>query len=69
VHEIGKGTTLEAAEKLDFGWRSAFSAAISSLFSMRLYRPLKKSILHLILGGAAVHRCDNWPALNDGFSR
>jgi hypothetical protein len=20
----------------------------------------KKSVLHLILGGAAVHRCDNW---------
>jgi len=29
----------------------------------------EKSILHLILGGAALQRCDNWLAFNDGFSR
>jgi len=34
-----------------------------------LYRVLKNSILFLLLGGAAVHRCDNWLAFNDGFSR
>jgi len=25
--------------------------------------------LHLILGGAAVYRCDNWLIFIDGFSR
>jgi len=50
------------------GW-SASSAAINSLFSLRLYRLLKNSILFLLLGGAAVYRCDNWLAFNDGFSR
>jgi len=46
-----------------------FSRAVSVAFSLRLYRPLKKSILHLILGGAAVYRCDNWLVFIDGFSR
>jgi hypothetical protein len=26
-------------------------------------------MLHLILGGAAVHRCDNWLVYGIGFSR
>jgi len=26
-------------------------------------------MLRLILGGAAVYRCDNWPNFIDGFSR
>jgi len=28
---------------------------------------LKNSILFLFLGGAAVHRCDNWLVFGDGF--
>jgi len=36
---------------------------------MRLYRLLKKSDLALILGGAAVYRCDKWLTFIDGFSR
>jgi hypothetical protein len=32
-------------------------------------RPLKKSILQSILGGAALQRCDNRLFLNGGFSR
>jgi hypothetical protein len=40
---------------------------------LRIRAPLhslrKKSALHLILGGAAVHRCDNSPTFNGGFSR
>jgi hypothetical protein len=35
-----------------------------SLSSLR-----KNSVLHLILGGAAVYRCDNWLIFIDGFSR
>jgi hypothetical protein len=29
----------------------------------------KNSILHLILGGAALQRCDNWLIFNTGFTR
>jgi hypothetical protein len=29
----------------------------------------EKSLLHLILGGAAVHRCDNRLLFSTGFSR
>jgi hypothetical protein len=29
----------------------------------------KNSALPLLLGGAAVYRCDNWLAFIDGFSR
>jgi hypothetical protein len=29
----------------------------------------KKSVLHLILGGAAVYRCNNCLIFIDGFSR
>jgi hypothetical protein len=36
----------------------------SVLGSARLYSLRKNSVLHLILGGAAVHRCDNWIVLN-----
>ncbi len=38
-------------------------------------RPIRSSRLrenspgHLILGGAALQRCDNWPIFNGGFSR
>ena len=35
----------------------------------RLHRLLKDSILFLLLGGAAVHRCDHWLVFSDGFSR
>jgi len=35
---------------------------------MAAERLLKKLDLALILGGAAVHRCDNWRVI-DGFSR
>jgi hypothetical protein len=35
----------------------------------RLYSSLKNSILLLLLGGAAVHRCDNQLVFSDGFSR
>ena len=28
----------------------------------------KKSVLHLILGGAAVHRCGNYPILNKALA-
>jgi len=39
------------------------------LLEWRLKRLLKKLDLALILGGAAVHRCDNWLVFIDGFSR
>jgi hypothetical protein len=29
----------------------------------------KNSMLHLILGGAALQRCDNWLVFSIGFSR
>jgi hypothetical protein len=29
----------------------------------------ENSVQHLILGGAALQRCDNWPVFNTGFSR
>jgi len=35
------------------------AAPLSSTKSVRLYRPLKKSILQSILGGAALQRCDS----------
>ncbi len=34
-----------------------------------LHRLLKNSILFLLLGGAAVHRCDRYPIFSAGFSR
>ena len=40
--------SLEAAEKLTFRIRAP------------LYNLRKNSMLHLILGGAAVYRCDKW---------
>src|SRR5712692_5665416 len=39
------------------------------LFPQLLHRVLKNSILTLILGGAAVHRCDKRPVFRAGFSR
>ena len=35
---------------------------------VRLYRLRKKSVLHLILGGAAVHRCDKRTILNEALA-
>ena len=35
----------------------------------RRSRPRKKSVSHLILGGAAVHRCGDWLVFRAGFSR
>jgi len=35
----------------------------------RLYSLLKNSALPLLLGGAAVYRCDKWFVFNAGFSR
>jgi hypothetical protein len=35
---------------------------MASLYSLR-----KNSMLHLILGGAAVHRCDKRPVFGAGF--
>jgi hypothetical protein len=35
----------------------------------RLYSLRKNSMLRLILGGAAVHRCDKRPVFSTGFSR
>ncbi len=29
----------------------------------------RRKLLPLILGGAAVYRCDKWPDSSDGFSR
>jgi hypothetical protein len=46
-----------------------FSRAVSIAFSLRLYSLLKNAPLSLLLGGAAVHRCDKSPVFNDGFSR
>jgi hypothetical protein len=37
--------------------------------TVRLNSLLKNSILLSLLGGAAVYRCDIWPAFNDGFGR
>jgi hypothetical protein len=39
-----------------FGKRTASQAA-------------ENSVQHLILGIAALQRCDNWPVFNTGFSR
>jgi hypothetical protein len=36
---------------------------------MRLYRSLKNSALTLLLGGAAVYRCDKHLGFSVGFSR
>jgi hypothetical protein len=44
-----------------------FIRAVSIVFSLRLYRVLKNSTSLLILGGAAVHRCDSWLVFIDGF--
>jgi hypothetical protein len=33
------------------------------------YSLRKNSLLQLLLGGAAVYRCDNWFIFIDGFSR
>jgi hypothetical protein len=35
----------------------------------RRSRLRKKLMSHLILGGAAVHRCGNWLVFRAGFSR
>jgi hypothetical protein len=35
----------------------------------RLHSLRKNSLLQLLLGGAAVYRCDNWFIFIDGFSR
>ena len=39
------------------------------VLAARLNGLRKKSVLHLILGGAAVYRCDNPPTFSTGFSR
>ena len=39
-------------------WGRAPRPSKPSAARQRLHRPRKKSVLHLILGGAAVHRCD-----------
>ena len=36
---------------------------------MRLYGVLKNSTSFLLLGGAAVNRCDKWLTFIDGFTR
>jgi hypothetical protein len=46
-----------------------FSRAAMDQQKCGLYRVLKNSILFLLLGGAAVHRCDNRLVFSDGFSR
>jgi hypothetical protein len=54
---------VQAAEKLDsalaFAWRSGLPAVVLA-FGWRSGSPA----LHLLLGGAAVHRCDNYIVLN-----
>jgi hypothetical protein len=46
-----------------------FSRAVTATKSMRLYRLRKNSTLLVILGGAALQPCDNWPVFTTGFSR
>jgi len=46
-----------------------FSRTVKPAESMRLYRLLKNSMLVLLLGSAAVYRCDKRPILSAGFSR
>jgi hypothetical protein len=46
-----------------------FSRAVSIAFSLRLYSLLKNLTSRLILGGAAVHRCDSWLVFIAAFSR
>jgi hypothetical protein len=47
----------------------AFRHAIRAALRGRLHRLLQNSTLSLILGGAAVHRCDNRLVFSAGFSR
>jgi hypothetical protein len=52
-------------------WRDGverFTAAMSGLFSV-LALQIAEKILSLVLGGAAVHRCDNRIVFSGGFSR
>ena len=46
----------------ELGFRFCFEGA-------RLYSLRKNSVVHPILGGAAVYRCDNWRVFSIGFSR
>jgi len=39
------------------------------LYQTAPYSLRKKSMRYLILGGAAVYRCDHQPVFNNGFSR
>jgi hypothetical protein len=49
--------------------RSSRAHSFSAVVNDGPYSLLKNSVLRLILGGAAVHRCDNCPASSVGFSR
>jgi hypothetical protein len=54
--------------ELEF-FRNLLSRAVSIGFSSWLYSLLKIPSSHLLLGGAALQRCDKSPVSNDGFSR
>jgi hypothetical protein len=46
-----------------------FSRAATAANQWRLYSLMKNLMLSLILGGAAVYRCDEAPVFSAGFSR
>jgi hypothetical protein len=52
-----------------FGWRSGSPLRQLAEFQYWLYRLLKNAPLLLLLGGAAVYRCDKGLVFSDGFSR
>jgi len=49
--------------------RRGFIRTMSAQYQSRGLSLLKNSILFLLLGDAAVYRCDIWPVFDDGFSR
>ena len=83
LHELVHGLVRTALNVLpnqfvDFGPKADFHSTIlpqlantpdSAARPQRLNRLRKRSVLQLILGGAAVNRCDNWLLFRVGFSR
>jgi hypothetical protein len=67
----GKGTTgVPIAPGFGaMGWRSSTRAAKSLKIDSGFSSLRKKSVLRLILGGAAVYRCDKRLVCSIGFSR
>jgi hypothetical protein len=45
-----------------------FGRAVNTAKSIAALQPAEKSVLHLILGGAAVHRCDNCRVVNKALA-